>query len=297
MKRKRALAIVGSLILTFAALWTVVPVWVTVGFILLSLFTGAVVLWVRWPEIRGHGLEKKVRGVGVWIWGRPVALNIMLTVVLLSVILIVYAIDGAQTAKQVTAPEDGLPWQQNLPARVYWNEPPSHGAQQGFAKTARLLGFRYEEARTREGANIRVWLNSWKHECKWLGTAAFVSLDPSPTARGGRTADLYICRFTFPWHNRIESDLSLVAHETAHILAATGHIGSGLMADGGGDGSAWFCDKDVRKLCKKIARFHASAEPGGGVSALQCGNEAMVSIYRDFDPVIYAGIDTTLGVR
>ena len=264
VKRKRTFAIVVSLILTITMLWTVVPAEVASGFILLSFVIVAAFLTVRWPEIRRKGWVREVREVGVWIWGRPVVLTIALTAVLLSAILIVYAVDEMKIAKQVTAPEDSLPWHLDLPARVYWNELPSYDAQQGFAKTARLLGFRYEEASTRERANIRVWPNSWKHKCKWLETAAFVSLDPSPPAEGVRTADLYICRFTLPWHKRIEADLSLVAHEAAHIFAAKGHFGAGLMAEGGGDGSSWFSDEDIKELCKKITGFHAAAEPGGG---------------------------------
>ena len=72
-----------------------------------------------------------------------------LTAVLLSAILIVYAVDEMKIAKHMTAPEDSLPWQQDLPARVYWNELPSYDAQQGFAKTARLLGFKQAHEKER----------------------------------------------------------------------------------------------------------------------------------------------------
>ena len=81
-----------------------------------------------------------------------------------------------------------------------------------------------------------------------------------------------------------------MAHEAAHIFAAKGHFGAGLMAEGGGDGSSWFSDEDIKELCKKISGFHAAAEPGGGegnkgkieksgggdVSGSQCGNEGIV---------------------
>ena len=195
------------------------------------------------------------------MWNRPIILPIFMITAFSAATLVAHIAHLQNIEDQITSPEDSKPWQKELPALVYWNGQPNHDMQQGFANTARLLGFKYEEAPTAEAANIRIWPNSWMHICKWLETGAFVSLDPDPTAQGAQSADIYICRFTPPWNKEIHTDYSVMAHEAAHVFAAIGHFGEGLMAEGGGNGSPWFSDADIKKLCEKITEFHNSVDP------------------------------------
>ena len=154
--------------------------------------------------------------------------------------------------------EDARPWPEGLTARVYWNKDPSEEIRKGFSDTVKLLGFNYVDVESIKEANLRIWLNSWEYHCKWPAIEGFVSLDPNPGHLGSQVGDLHICKITTPytWHRLTE--YSLMAHETAHLLAAQEHIGKGLMAEGGGDGSRWFNDTEVKTMCGKIDSFHKS---------------------------------------
>ena len=121
-------------------------------------------------------------------------------------------------------------------------------------------GFTYESVESMEDANLRIWIDSWTHLCKWPTNKGFANLEPDPGPDGSRSGDIHICKFTTPQPlARRMTSRSLIAHETAHIFAAQEHTGSGLMANAGGDGSPWFNQDEIRKMCDKINESHEAA--------------------------------------
>ena len=143
----------------------------------------------------------------------------------------------------------------------------------GFTETANLLGYDYERAPTKEEANFLIQFDSWAHMCKWLQTAAFVNLEANPSPEGARQAEMHICNITVPWGRSINSGYSLIAHEAAHVFPAIAHFGTGLMAEGGGDGSPWFSEEDIDRMCKKINDFRDSLEKAANdvAEGSECG--------------------------
>ena len=282
---KRAFATAISIIFTLAIFWTPITEWSFLVFPILAIPTAFAIL--RRLDIKDERGPRVIVKAGTYIWNRPLMIPIFMITALSTMTLAAYIVHMTNVGNQVTSPMESIPWQKELPARVYWNGQPNPDMQQGFASTAKLLGFRYEEATTAEEANIQIWPNSWMHMCKWLETSAFVSLDPDPSPQGAQTADIYICRFTLPWNKKIHTDYSVMAHETAHVLAAIGHFGEGLMAKKGGDGPPWFSNADIKELCEKITEFHNSVDPitqdpnkeSGQITAeddggwAQCGSE------------------------
>ena len=57
------------------------------------------------------------------------------------------------------------------------------------------------------------------------------------------------------------------------MFPAVAHFGTGLMAEGGGDGSPWFSEEDVDKMCQRINEFHqlVRQEPDGVPEGPACG--------------------------
>ena len=171
---------------------------------------------------------------------------------------LLFWVHAYKIAGELTTPEEGEPWREGLTVRVYWNKPPTKGMENGIADTAEILGFSHEKVDSLEDANIRIWPDSWEYMCKWTTSAGFASLDPNPGALGSQTGDIHICKFTSPIKDHPITDYSTVAHETAHILAAQGHFGDGLMGVGGGNGSSWFNEMEIQKMCDKINEYHES---------------------------------------
>ena len=273
---KRALAITTSIIFTFAIFWTPMPDWsVIVLLILLPAAAAAKIFAIlRKTDTEEKRKRRTIVRVATYIWNQPIMLGILLIPTLSILTCTTHLSHMGNIGNQIASPGQSKPWQKELPARVYWNEQPNPDMEQGLADTAKLLGFRYEEATTAESANIQIWPNSWMHSCKWLETTAFVSLDRDPPMEGAQTANIYICRFTFPWEKKI-TDYSLMAHEGAHVFADIGHFGEGLMGSGEGNGSTWFNEEETKELCKRINKFHDSVEltmqDSNKGSETQCG--------------------------
>ncbi len=159
-----------------------------------------------------------------------------------------------------TLPEEGRPWREGLPARVWWQEPPTQEVEDSLAETAKLLGVVYERVHSREEANLRVWIDSWAYQCKWGGSYAVASVERNPNVCGGETGDIYVCRFNTPFADRPTADHSVISHEAGHIFAAQPHFGDGLMARGGGDYAERGTDEEVRTMRTRIKEFRESVE-------------------------------------
>lgn len=193
----------------------------------------------------------------------PLVWRVLLGVVLLLVVFILFVVlavaDILYTAHRVTAPVGGHPWREGLVARVYWDGEESQDMREGFADAARLFGVDYEYVDSAEEANIRVRLNSlFSYSCKWGGAFAFVSLDPVPGPFGSESGEIFVCGWRFPFGGPSPPYRSLIAHEAAHIFAAVGHFGTGLMAQGGGDGSEWFSEVERECMLRRVAEFRES---------------------------------------
>ena len=252
---KRVFATAISIIFTAAIFWTPIPDWSVIVLLILLPAVTTIFAILRRTDTEEERKRTTIVRVTTCIWNQPIMLEIFLVPAIFILILAAHIIHMDIIENQIASPGESQPWQKELPARVYWNGQPNPDMEQGLADTARLLGFRYEEATTAESANIQIWPNSWMYFCPWLETAAFVSLDPNPTLEGAQKADIYICRFTPPWNKKM-TDHSIMAHEAAHIFAEKGHFGEGLMAKKRGDGSPWFSKAETKELCRKINEFH-----------------------------------------
>ena len=256
---KRALAAAISIIPTAAILWIQIPTWAVIILLIILPILAAIKTTIFVISRRNNKEEGAKARAARYIWNQPIILAILLIPTLSILICTIHLIHMRNIGNQIASPGQSKPWQKELPAKIYWNGQPNPDMEQGLADTARLLGFRYEETSKPEEANIQVWPNSWMHQCKWLQIAAFVSLDRDPPMEGAQTANIYICRFTFPWEKKI-TGYSLMAHEGAHVFADIGHFGEGLMATGGGDGSTWFNEEETKELCRRINEFNDSVE-------------------------------------
>ena len=253
-KLKRLLALAIAMAIVFLAILNSVHA-VALLMILLGIPAAIIV-------IRAIARKSTIRSTSR-AWNHPVLFSLTLTLVLSATTCGTFFVHGNHISEEQTLPREGDPWREGLVARVYWNEQPSNGLEEGFADTVRLLGFKYDNVASVEDANIRMWLNSWAYQCKWLNAAGLAFLDPNPSSYGSETGDIYICKFTTPFKDHPITDYSTMAHETAHLLAAQWHFGSGLMGKGGGDGSPCFSEKEIRMMCDKIETFHLSVRAIG----------------------------------
>ena len=193
-------------------------------------------------------------------WNRPIYL-LLITLTSLSMMTGAALLKHSEHIDQVTtAPKEGTPWREELTVRVYWDERISEEARRGLADTAKVLGFQYDNVQARDDANLHVWPSSRAKKCKWPSTKAFVSLDSSPDAQGSQWGEIYICGFKNPLLKSKLDDYAIMAHETAHILAAQPHFGDGLMAEAGGNGADWFTEEEIKSMCEKISKFRKSLD-------------------------------------
>ena len=199
------------------------------------------------------------------LWSSPIWLVFPLIAIATGGTCKFYIEHKQQIEERLMPIEDARPWQEGLTARVHWNKQPSDEIRKGFSDTFRLLGFNYVVVESIKEANLRIWLNSWEYHCKWPATEGFASLDPSPGNLGSQVGDIHICKITTPYTWDRLPGYSLMAHETAHLLAAQEHIGNGLMAEGGGDGSRWFNDTEIQTMCDNIDSFHQSVRSAPSV--------------------------------
>ena len=207
----------------------------------------------------GKTAWKNPAGVTLRTWGRPMLIAMLIPAVLLTITCGARLVDRDITAGKTTLLEVSEAWREDLPLKVYWNKQPSEELKAGFSDTVEVLGFNYENVDSVEDANIRIWLDSWSRFCKWMKTAGFVSPDPNPSEQGAQTGEIHICQFTTPFKDHpLIDDYSTITHETAHLLAAQPHFGTGLMAEDGGDGSPRLSKTEIKTMRHKIDTFHES---------------------------------------
>ena len=197
-----------------------------------------------------------------FLWKNPICCLFVATTILIPALLgIVSILHASHIDANVVSPGESPPWKQGLAVRVWWQKTPTPEMESGLADTARILGFSYEPVQSIRDANLRVWTNSWTHHCKWLTPYAFASPDPASRSCGSRTGDIHVCWFENPFADREFSGRLVIAHETAHILAAQPHFGDGLMAEGGGEYATWFTDEELNAMISQISDFHADVSP------------------------------------
>ena len=238
-----------------------------VAFFLWPLVLLTIFFMVFFPKGRYLLRRYLLRSSLLFLWRCLVLRVFALVIFLCFMTSSLYLVHSYQLSGKLTKPEQGRPWREGLVARVYWDEPPSQGMQSGFADTVKVLGFNYENVEGVEEANVRIWPDSWAYLCKWGRIEGFASLDPNPSIYGGETGDIYTCRFTSPFKDRPFTDYSVMAHETAHLLAAQPHFGSGLMGEGGGHGAFRFNETEIQIMCNRVRSFHQSVRAPIGDSS------------------------------
>ena len=214
--------------------------------VVIAIFGVAIATWVY---VRRH---PQIAEVLSGLWRQRIWLIFLLTAVATGGICGLYVEHKGRLQEKERPIEDAMPWERGLVARVYFSKPVSKEMREGFAYTMGLLGYSYVEVDTSSEANLRIWIDSWEGHCKWPPTEGFAVLDLEPSEGGSDIGDIHICRIRAPlkW-NRL-SDYALMAHETAHVIAAQEHIGDGLMGEGGGDGSESFNETEVQAMCAKV---------------------------------------------
>ena len=191
-------------------------------------------------------------------WNRPIYLALITLTALTMMEGLAFQKHSEYIDQVTTAPKEGTPWREGLTVKVYWDERIPEEARRGLADTTKVLGFQYETAATQNEANLHVWPDSWAKKCKWPSTKAFASLDRSPDIQGSQWGEIFICGFKNPFIKNELNDYSIMAHETAHILAAQPHFGDGLMAEAGGNGAHWFTEEEIKSMCEKISDYRKS---------------------------------------
>ena len=185
----------------------------------------------------------------------------------IAVLAIAIHLETGRVTGNLIIPEQSQPWKEGLTANVYWGKNPSEETRAGFEDTATLLGVQFRYVGEAGEANIRIWPDTKiKHYCKLGTTAGFVSPGPIKGNQGQESGDIYQCRWMWRLDNPHLTDYSLTAHETAHLLAAVGHFGEGLMAHMGGDGSQWFSEEDIEHMCDRINKFRDSMSQKAEIS-------------------------------
>ena len=180
----------------------------------------------------------------------------MIPVIVIATMGIASLYEKGRVTDTLIRPEHSQPWKEGLTANVYWDKKPSLETSAGFEDTAKLLGVQFRYVSEVGEGNIRIWLDTkLKGYCK-LGTVlGFVSPTPIRGNKGQESGDIYLCRWTMRPDKFYQTDYSVMAHETAHLLAAVGHFGEGLMAPKGGDGSQWFSEEEIEHMCDRIDNF------------------------------------------
>ena len=249
-----AILVIAACLNVLAILWAGPPqiTWFIAG---LGIIITVIVLHMkkRWNRI-----PTTIRGA----WKNPYVFSCLAIVVAIPTLIgAPVALHQKHVTANTTSPEEGLPWREGLPARVWWQNPPTQEMESGLTDTAKEFGITYEPVQFFDNANLRVWAGSWAYSCKWLNAYAFVSLDPNPSAYGSQTGDIYVCRYSTPFKDRQLSERTIIAHEVGHIFAGQPHFGNGLMALGGGTYADWFTDEEIEVMRSKIKEFRASIKP------------------------------------
>ena len=195
----------------------------------------------------------------------------VLTAVASGVMCEVYLEDQKLLQEKELPIENAKPWQRGLVVRVYWSETVSEEMRKGLGYTVRSLGYSHVEVNSADEANFKVWIGSWKEGCKWPPAEGFSVLEEEPDERGSETGAVHICRMRAPLRWNRLSDYALMAHETAHVMAAQEHIGEGLMAKGGGDGSKSFNEMEIQAMCAKVNALPEPVRPTGKSPAAHTG--------------------------
>ena len=226
------------------------------SFVIAFVGVGFVVILV----IRNERWRRIIPTIRGW-WKNPYAFSWLTIIVAVPFLIGIFvALEVWHFRATVTLPKDGLPWRAELPARVWWQEPPTQELENGVADTAKTLGLTYERVQSVGDANLRVWSTGWRHHCKWRAAHAFVSLEANPSECGSQAGDIYVCRCTNPFADRNPSSRAIIAHESAHIFAAQPHFGDGLMAKGGGAYADELTDEEIQVMRARINGFWASVK-------------------------------------
>ena len=191
-------------------------------------------------------------------WENPFGFALCATVVVTTTIACLAVYEVLNIKANTTPPEEGRPWREGLPARVWWQEPPTQEVENSLVETATILDVVYERVHSREEANLRVWINSWAYQCKWAVAYAVASLERNPNVCGGKAGDICVCRFTTPFEDRPVADHSVISHEAGHIFAAQPHSGDELMAKGGGDHAGRLTNEEIKTMRTRIKEFRGS---------------------------------------
>ena len=197
-----------------------------------------------------------------FLWKNPICfLSVATTILAPALFSTMSFLHVSHIRENVTDLQASQPWKQGLTVRVWWQKTPPPEMESGLADTARILGFTYEPVQSIHDANLRVWIDSWAYNCKWLTPYAFASPDPARSVCGSQTGDIHVCWFENPFADREFSGRLVIAHETGHILAAQPHFGDGLMAEGGGEYATWFTDEELKAMRSRISEFHTEVSP------------------------------------
>ena len=184
------------------------------------------------------------------------AIGFLIPGIAITTMAIASGFEQERVTETLISPEHSQPWKEGLTANVYWDKKPSLETRAGFEDTAKLLGVQFRHVSEVDEGNIRIWLDTKINGYCKLGTVAgFVSPTPIRGNKGQESGDIYLCRWTMRPDKFYQTDYSVMAHETAHLLAAVGHFGEGLMAPKGGDGSQWFSEEEIEHMCDRIKNF------------------------------------------
>ena len=149
-----AILALGTGLNVLAILWAGSPLmaWVIAvsGLISALIVLGAKKSWNRIPAAVQGG------------WNNPFAFPWLTAIVAIPTLMAaVVGIDMLHLVVSTTTPDDGLPWREELPAKVWWQKPPTPEMEKGLADTTETLGITYERSQSLEDGNLRVWPDSW----------------------------------------------------------------------------------------------------------------------------------------
>ena len=130
---RAAILAVAACLNVLVILWMGDPriTWYIAG---LAIIVAVIVLCVRksWNRI-----PASIRGA----WKNPYGFFCLATVVAVPIIIgTPVGLHQRHISANTTGPDEGQPWREELPARVWWQKPPTQEMESGLADTAKALG-------------------------------------------------------------------------------------------------------------------------------------------------------------
>ena len=186
-------------------------------------------------------------------------------------LLVYFVVDSLPLRRDDHPPRHGddfHPWMEHHQAVVYWDAGHTAAMRAGFESTAELLGVDFRHTDDIDEANLRVWIDRRRFKYGGLGGVWGRAQEEWPsTPHGIEAGDIYL--FPTSWGlrrfcpvDRI-NDYSLMAHETAHLLAGVGHFGAGLMVAGPEyRGRKWFTVEDILYMQRHVGDFRRTRPVG-----------------------------------